>query len=254
MAGEKFGPFLNIDSFLGRAKNRINLVGVELEGGWFNVPHGRQPDRDTSVQFNTAADEPHYSVIERIHCQGEIPLPPLSVKDFPATMKLYYPNYVNHTCGMHVHLSTTKAFSYQRLMINKPYSYPATIIEYIKRWALKEKLPTTHPIWDRLAGKCEYCQHVFHADEQCKTANKDFDHHRNGHRYTVVGYCWSRYKTLECRLLPMMADADLGIRAVNEVINITNAFLAASKDREPTNRIVIQDDAYGDVSERRSYV
>lgn len=252
MAGEKFGPHLNIDNYLGRAKNRINLVGVELEGGWFQIPHGRRPDRDSSVQFGLPTDD--QNKIGLITVAGEIPLPPLGVKEFPATMKLYYPSYVNQTCGMHVHLSTNKAFSYQRLMINKPYSYPATIVEYIRRWAKAERLPTSHPIWERLDGKCEYCQHVFHADEQCKTASKDFDHHRNGHRYTVIGYCWSRYRTLECRLLPMMSTYDLGVKAVNEVINITNAFLAASKDREPTKRVSIQDDAYGDVSERRSYV
>jgi hypothetical protein len=249
---EKFGPPLNIDSYLGRSKNRINLVGVELEGGWNERPHGRIPDRDSSVQFNLVDDD--LTKIALITQIGEIPLPPLSVKEFPATMKIYYPNYVNKTCGMHVHLSTLKAFSYQRLMVNKPYSYPATIVEYIKRWAVAEKLPTKHPIWERLAGKCEYCQHVFQAEEQAKAASKDFDHHRNGHRYTVVGYCWSRYKTLECRLLPMFTTYDQGVRAVQEVINITNAFLAASKDREPTRRVVIQDDEYGDIQERRTYV
>lgn len=250
-AGEKFGPPLNIDAFLGRAKNRINLVGVELEGFWFRVPHGRQPDRDTSVRF-VDGDDPNTTAL--VTCAGEIPLPPLSVSAFPATMKLYYPSYVNGTCGMHVHLSTNKAFSYQRLMINKPYSYPATVVEYVKRWAAREKLDAKHPLWGRLKGENEYCQHVFHADEQVKSANKDYDHHRNGHRYTVIGYCWSRYKTLECRLLPMMKDYEQGVRAVQEVINITNAFLAASKDREPKQRITIGEDAYGDVSERRSYV
>jgi len=252
MAFEKLGPPLNIDSFLGKAKNRIYLVGVELEGGWAKIPGGMEPHRDGSIKLGVEGDDP--AKIATMTAVGEIPLPPLSVQAFPATMKLYYPSIVNASCGMHVHLSTSKAFSYQRLMINNPYSYPATIIEYVKRWATTEKLPKTHPIWPRLAGKNEFCQHVFQAEEQVKTANKDFDHHRPGHRYTVIGYCWSRLKTVECRLLPMMADADLGVRAVQEIINITNAFLTASKEREPRLRSHIKDDGDTETNERRSFV
>lgn len=260
MAAEKFGPFLNIDKHLGfkpdgtpKAKNRINLLGVELEGGWNKLVGDLKPLRDGSV-FQHGFNPNHSDKTRLLKHIGEIPLPPLSLREFPQTMKLYYPSYVDGSCGMHVHLSTLKAFAYQRLMINKPFSYPATIVEYIKRWATAEKLPKDHPIWPRLGGLNEYCQHLFQADEQAKTANKDFDHHRNGHRYTVISYCWSRYKTVECRLLPMMEDPDQGVRAVQEIANITNAFLAASKEREPRLRTVVRESEDDYVEERRSYV
>lgn len=250
---EPLGPALNIDRYLGKAKNRLNLIGVELEGGWERLPSGGvAPQRDGSIRFGIPGDKE--SMIARIHYTGEIPLPPLTREEFPATMKLYYPLYVNATCGMHVHLSTNRAFSYQRLMTNQPFSYPGTIVEYMIRWAKREALDAKHPIWSRLAGKSEYCQHIFQADEQAKSANKDFDHHRPGHRYTVVGYCWSRLKTLEVRLLPMMEGADQGIRAVQEVINITNAYLAASREREPRLRARVAEAEDIEVEERKSFV
>lgn len=252
MAAEPLGPPLNIDKFLGKSKNRLNLIGVELEGGWNTIKGDLRPMRDGSIHFGIPGDDEYkVSLIKHV---GEIPLPPLGLREFPSVMRLYYPSYVNATCGMHVHLSTLKAFAYQRLMINQPYSYPGTVVEYMKRWAKKEGLSQKHPIWPRLLGQNEYCQHVFHADEQAKTANKDYDHHRQGHRYTVISYCWSRYKTLECRLLPMMDNADQGILAVQAIADITNAFLAASREKEPRirARVTEADDAF--IEERRSFV
>lgn len=248
---EKLGPYLNIDKYIGKAKDRINKVGVELEGGWKTAPNGRAPDRDGSVHLGPG-DDPQ-KVLQIAHI-GEIPLPALGMKEWPAAMKLYYPFLVNHTCGMHVHLSTKGEFAYQRLMVNRPFSFPATVVEYISRWAVKEKLPPHHPIWPRLKGENEFCQHVFQAEEQVKTINKDFDHHRVGHRYSVIGYCWSRWKTLECRLLPMMDTPAQGIRAVQAVIDITNGFLAASKEKEQKHITAVSDSDDYCPEERKIYV
>jgi hypothetical protein len=253
MAAEPLGPFLDIDHVLGKAKNRINLVGVELEGGWKKLPKGNLvPVRDGSINFACRTDP--VEIVELLTHIGEIPLPPLGVKEFPPILKLYYPTYVNATCGMHVHLSTMKTFAYQRLMTNAPFSYPGTIVEYMKRWATAQKLDAKHPIWHRLAGRNEYCQHVFQAEEQVTKASKDFDHHRSGHRYTVVGFCWSRLKTLECRLLPMMDTAEKAVSAVQEIINITNAFLAASRERELKLRSKVIDSEDIEIEERHNYV
>lgn len=249
MANEKLGPPLNIDKYLGKAKNRIHQVGIELEGGWKTLAGGTvRPEHDGSVKFGAHPDK--YS----IQYLGEVASPALPPKEYPEWMRLYYPTHVNETCGMHVHVSTITAFAYQRLMVNKPHSFPATMIEYIRRWAEAEKLPKGHTIWPRLENKNEFCQHTFQAEDQCKASSKDYDHHRPGHRYSVIAYRWGTTRTLECRLLPMMETADQGVRAVAEVIRITNAFLAATAAREPKKRIVVMDDDQGVVEERRSYV
>lgn len=213
---------LNIDHALGKARNRVYRVGIELEGGWVTLPKGTNVERDGSVRFRDVA-------AERLAHIGELPSPPLEVSQYPNWMKAYYPVATNETCGMHVHMSFKSAFTYQQLMTPK---YPATIIEYMVRWAKKSNLESGHPLWPRLAGLSEYCQTLFQADEQASATTKGFDHHSNGHRYTVINYCWSRYNTLECRLLPMMKTVDVGIAAVQEIINITNAFLVASAKRE----------------------
>lgn len=261
MAGEKLGLPLNVDRELARValegkrklKNRVHLVGVELEGGWIQLPGNVEPQRDASV-FRHGFKPEDIEKTKLLQKVGEIPLEPLSPKTFPATFMLFYPDYVDQSCGMHVHLSLKRPFIYQRLMVNHPYSYPATIVRYIERWALTEQLPADHPIWSRLANQNEYCQHIFHADEQVRTSAKDFDHHREGHRYTVVSFCWSRYKTVECRLLPMMQTAAQGVRAVQEVINITNAFLAASVEKEPFHRSAVVESDDVEMAEHRVYI
>jgi hypothetical protein len=103
----------------------------------------------------------------------------------------------------------------------------------MKKWATAERLPKDHVLWGRLSGKSEYCQHKFFADKQARNVQKDYDHFRDGCRYTVINYCYGRQQTIECRLLPMFKDVAQSIRALQEVIAITNAFLVANKSKEP---------------------
>jgi hypothetical protein len=162
---------------------------------------------------------------------GEYPSQVLELKEYQGWMKKYYPSHVNDTCGLHVHMSFKRALHYSMLMVPE---YPQTIITYLAKWALEEKLPKEHPIWDRLMGKSSYCKLDFFPDDQAHNPRKVYDHGMKGHRYTVINYCHAKTGgTLECRLLPMMSTADLGIRAVKRVIDITNACLVALKNREP---------------------
>lgn len=228
--GKPLGPPLDLDSFL-KARNRVHRVGIELEGGWAKVAPGINIVRDGSVRFN---EDTIYGL--KLRYVGELASPPLEVKtpsnewspEFLSFMRTNYPLTHNDTCGMHVHLSFTSCFAYQRLMVP---SYPGTIVAYMSKWAAQQGLPLTHPIWDRLANKSRYCQHLFYADDQSRSRGKDYDQHREGHRYTLINYCWSRYQTLECRLLPMMGTVDLAISAIQEIVTITNAFLRATAKR-----------------------
>lgn len=226
MSTKTLGSALEIDTHFGKARNRIHRVGIELEGGWSTIPRGMNLTHDGSVRFR---DIDVASLLVPIRHAGELPSPPLEVVQYPAWMKVYYPAAVNETCGMHVHLSFKSAFTYQQLMAP---SYPATILAYITKWARREGLEENHPLWPRLKGESVYCQHIFSADEQASTQVKGHDQHAPGHRYTVINYCWSRYSTLECRLLPMMKTVEQGISAVQEIINITNAYLVAAAKRE----------------------
>lgn len=274
---------LNIDSILGKTKNLITMIGVELEGLWTSVPHGTTVIRDGSVRGLRAPDGiPVVEVgapgnanqdqinrhAERIRRAGEtanaarlraavelgalptttrpaqvgeIPSPVMPPSELGVWMRRYYPQVVNESCGLHVHMSFEKALLYQRLMVP---AYQATILDYVTRWAKQEKLPSSHPLWSRLRGESIYCQHKFWPDHQVTTRGKDHDQRREGHRYTVINFCYQTNGTVECRLLPMMDTAEQGIRAVQLILDITNAFLMRGKYQEPKLRAetVAQDD------------
>lgn len=275
-------PFL-LNPILGKVENRIALVGIELEGGWSKLPEGVEGlVHDGSVRIDARGEEgigaapelltatltpnqrrnqeleaaarrlargrgdppPPPPAPRRDILTGELPSHPLEVKDFPTWMRASYPTHVNATCGLHVHMSFKSALYYQLLMTP---AYQATIIAYLTKWAREEGLVAKHPIWPRLAGKSEYAQHLFHADQQACTKQKDHDRKRPGHRYTAISYPYSQHGTVECRILPMMEDVRVGISAVQAVLDITNASLVAAAKHEERLRLNVPPDHYSEV-------
>lgn len=235
---------IDISAILGKARNKVYRVGIELEGGWRKLPAGTGGvDRDGSVRFNeefpvgeivydptTGMNRYTYPKGKPPAHIGELPSPALSMDQWEKWVQQHYPSDVNKTCGCHVHMSFRSALMYQRLMDPR---YQATVIAELEKWARAKAFEEDHPIWDRLAGKSEYCQHKFFADEQASNARKDYDHFRQGCRYTFINYCFSRHGTIECRGLPMMKTSDLAIEAIQQLFNITSAFLTATYKGEP---------------------
>lgn len=215
--------WLNIDDILGKPKNRVAMMGVELEGAWKIVPKGVTLERDGSVFPGGCSG----------HKTGELPVGPFQPIALGRFLRKYYPDMVDKTCGMHVHMSFESLKYYQRLMVAE---YQETIIEYMVRWAKEEGLATSHPIWDRLAGKNEYCGRNFWPDQQVSKKKKEYGHQEGG-RYTMVHYC-GRQNTIEVRVLPMMSDAKLATSAIHRLQDITNACLV--KLVEPNIKIQSQ--------------
>lgn len=222
-------------------KNRVTGVGIELEGAWRTLPRGMvEVTRDGSLDIWTPPER-------HVH-KGEIPSPVLKVgtqvKDW---LRAYFPTYSNHPrCAMHVHLSVQDNFQYQALMCE---DYMWTVIHYLKEFAKKENFPTEHWIWQRLNGDVEYCKPVFQADAQVRQRAKSWDHDIPGNRYTAINFPWGRFQTVECRLLPMMTDADQADRAVQCLVDITNKFLRATAKREKKQTVTITDDQGPEVRE-----
>ena len=225
----KFGKPVLIDAHREKARNRIHRIGIELEGGWDKLPKGVSGlVGDSSVQFEQLTRPPFV---------GELPSPPLDMKTWPSWLKDNYSQHVNTTCGMHVHMQPLTALTYQRLMDPR---YPATIVVEFKKWAKREGFAAEHHFWGRLAGQSRYCQHKFYADEQISKAEKGFNQEQFGHRYTVIHYAYRRFGTVECRLLPMMTDAAQAQRAIQELLDVTNAFLLATAKKEPRVGVQVQ--------------
>jgi len=221
----KLGKPVEVASYLAdrmSLRNRIDKVGIELEGGWATVPVGGRVIRDGSVKGLSA---------NVVHIGELVSAPIKTGKNYEGVfewVRKFYPYEVNHTCGLHVHMSFQTASNYMQLI--RP-EYPATIIASIEAWAIRMGLRKDHPLWPRLQGKSEYCQHTFHGEEQLKNNGKDYDKTRSGHRYTVINYAYNRTGTVECRLLPMMDTLDQGLSAIQEVLDVTNAFLVATAER-----------------------
>ena len=218
---------INLENVKEPRINRILRVGVELEGGWDKRPGPHKIEHDGSVK----------GLVGVKLGVGEIPSPPLEPEAIGAWIREYYPPHINETCGMHVHFSFKTPMAYQRLMVPE---YDATVIDAFNKWATNN-LPIDHCIWTRLKGESPYCQHVFDADNQVLNNEKDRDQHRRGHRYTVINRCWSRIGTTECRLLPMMPTANLAVKAVEELMNITNKFFIATAKKEAKLRGEVED-------------
>lgn len=213
----------DLDKWLGRAKKRVHRVGVELEGGWSALPDKTKIIRDGSVMFDDRTIMEH-----NLRYIGELPSPPLEPPRLAGWLRKFYPPAVNATCGMHVHMSFRNVLEYQKLMTPE---FMLTGVEYLKRWANDVPLDREHPIWNRLAGANQFCTLDFYADQQVLHTQKTYGH-EPGCRYTAVHYPFARMQTIEWRVLPMMADADLALSAIQRVIDITNAFLLSEAKRE----------------------
>ena len=205
---------LDLDPYLGKVKNRVTLAGVELEGGWITLPPGVAAlEHDGSV-FNgrIPAGAKHI---------GELPIGPVMPAGIAELLKVNYPQKINHTCGMHVHMSFDTLWHYHLLMVPE---YPVTMLHYLRKWATAAGLKETHPIWARLNNESRYCKNEFWPDRQASNKRKDHNMEVPGHRYTHVHYC-GRQNTIEIRTLPMMEKFKSAVNAVHQVIQITNGCL-----------------------------
>ena len=218
----------------GGNRSRVLKVGIELEGGWSKLPRGVSGlVHDGSVQFPGILGSPPPAYV------GELPSTPQDPKDVEKWILAHYPQFVNATCGLHVHMSFRQPLLYMRLMEE---DYTKAIVRFVKEWAKEERLPKDHPLWARLEGKSEFCQNRFDAENQVRQTRKDYHRDRAGNRYTMVNYCYGLHSTLEVRLLPMFQESAQAVRGVKRILAITNAYLILNSKREKPAKIDITAD------------
>lgn len=221
---------LNIDNMIGesnRGKNRIMYVGVELEGVWETIPKGMRIVKDTSVKnfpaklINKVAESGNGGI-------GEISSPPMFPAMMETWMKKNYPQHINATCGLHIHMSFASCSRYSTLM---DIRYHDTLLHYIGEWAKQEGFSKDHLIWDRLKGESIYCQKKFWPDKQVLQREKIYDKQKEGHRYTILNFCHGLLGTMEVRVLPMMNTPEQSARALQLIMDVTNACLVKLTER-----------------------
>jgi hypothetical protein len=249
------GPPVELEPYFAtrRPHRRIQSIGIELEGGWLRTRNASvRPD--TSVRFlqmgppnvwcprilkeRDETGKRVYFKAEEFQAPtitGEIVSTPLAPDRFEPWFRMHYPHYVNHTCGLHVHMGISTLYAYQRLTVPL---YPLCLVWYLHEWKRRLGKRITQRAHDnfslRLIGGRPHCRLHHFPDWQAHKQTKDYHlpveegPPAHPHRYTVVNYCHRRLGTLECRVLPMFEQIDVAVEAVQEVMRITAAFLRAT--------------------------
>lgn len=196
-------------------------MGVEMEGGWddhyeriANKVRHAQGKHDGSVKVSGCS------------YNGEITTRPHSSLDpLCEEIAILHPAYVNNTCGFHIHTSFSE-LDYSLLATSEFYSY------FKSRWReWGESMATVFTrdererFWDRLDSKSDharrYCKDVFEPEAQLLDPQR---------RYTILNFAaYSKFKTLECRFLPMFKNSEVTIAAVRVLSDIYDTFLNTAK-------------------------
>ena len=190
-------------------------MGVELEGAWDKDPH------EVILKIPGSAVRHDGSVDVGKGINGEIVTRPHSrLDDLLADLYTLWPDYANDSCGLHIHTSFT-VLDTSTLADNAFWLY------FRRRWEAwgeenRAKLPDE--FWDRFYVRTprakRYCKAEFIPQEQLSN-HKD--------RYTQLNFvAWSKFKTLECRFLPMFRDRAMGFSAIREMSDIYDTYLNES--------------------------
>jgi hypothetical protein len=217
---------LDLSPFLGKVKNRVMAVGIELEGNWKGLSQETVLEHDGSV----GRAVPFLNDKKPGWRKGELPSPVLIPAGYEKWMRKYYPQEVNSTCGLHIHMSFRSVRHYHLLMEEE---FQETLLFHLEEWGKKQGLPEDHCFWKRLKGEEVYCQKKFWPNEQARKERKE-EHDvqvwggRHGNRYTILNYCWGTEGrgTLELRVIPMFESVEQAISVVKLVLDVTNAALA----------------------------
>jgi hypothetical protein len=229
----------------------FSQIGVELEGGWneristivqerqAQLQPARRDPYTLQMRGGLPAEEQARLVPLRMGSDGSVSItaplvgelsvgPHRDLDQFRTCLQQVWPTAVNASCGLHVHLSLKRDYHYLRLL--QP-EVTTRLTNRLGEWARRQGLPGGHPMWSRLTGENQYCKAEYHGEEQL-TATQ-----RISNRYTIINYCKSLHGTVEVRVLPALATADLGWSALTEVILILGSFLHENRGQERKDRM-----------------
>jgi len=159
---------------------------------------------------------------------GEVASNKLKVNEVKDFILDNYPNEVNSSCGLHIHLSFKNGKKdYNIISSEKFYNY---FLSEIENWALNRNINQGSRFWKRLKG-CQYAKREFNADIQIKEGSD---------RYTHINYCYSKRKTVEIRLGTMFDNKDISVEYVHKVIEIFNDYLNRNNPKIHKSSLIIR--------------
>lgn len=198
-----------------RRRRHWQKIGVELEGGWSGdyrrfLLASPLVDTKEDGSVNVEADS-----------VGEITLGPYDrLGRALAMVTRCYPEKVDETCGLHVHLSFDRP-TVHRLTAPAFFTHFA---DFWKAWGTRHQIHRSSEFWSRLAGECEYCEPM-----EFQSENAYYGHTTpfQSDRYSQVNFqAYREHGTLECRLLPAFKYSRVAIKAIAGVIDCFEEYLA----------------------------
>lgn len=207
----------------------VMKIGAEIEGGFWDKPDGYTHDGSVNHSLlpvthhecdESCEDGCSGSDEEAYH--GEAVSPAMDIEEIEAWIDKNYPDAMDGTCGIHVHVSfDDNRLSYAKLMSSKFWKY---YLKRYKEWGMKNNINPNSRFWVRMEGNNRYCRAKFQPARQIDQRYKEST------RYTMLNYCYALHHTLESRMLPTFNRKYIAVSAVKEFYDIVNTYLADNID------------------------
>jgi len=237
----------------------ISKIGVENEGGFLLLPGFRGEIiakeninivKDTSVKLNSrmlqryVGGKTKYNydlgTLMTYYRSGEVVSRPMDSIDEGANyIRKYWPDFVNASCGFHVHLSFNDISYYSCLMEESFNNYYK---ETLREFSEKEKLNRTFK--SRFEGRNDYCRDAFLPNEQAFRSGKYTSNRATNPRYAALNFCWSLHGTMECRVFSANMGVNKAVLGYLWFVKMVDNYLAMNYDsfikREHSKEIEIE--------------
>lgn len=188
--------------------NRVAALGIELESGWNFQRNDLIEDIGIKLQdFKNSV------------CCGELVSKPFT--DYESAVEFLKTNYVGletqEMCSQHIHLSFKDIATYVTLNTKDFKDY---FIAYMKNFG--EKYPIQNEnFWTRIEDRNKFCKNRFDSEQIFVTKKT----HNDSARYTVLNFCFGRFRTIESRLLPCFISVDTAIAALEATVMAFESYL-----------------------------
>lgn len=195
----------------------IDMIGVEIEGGW-DAPPKVDLQQDESITLRNGT------------CPfiGEVQSEPGNFETVSKFIDENCPDYVDPSCGFHIHVSLKSTNFYLALTDKAFHDF---FKKKAKEWATDQGLKPTHRFFKRLVGENKHCRDIFRPEEQiaCRTKNDARAHigsiPEDQIRRTQLNYCYGIHRTIENRLFPCDTNPALLKSGVKMYIDTIEEFL-----------------------------
>jgi len=239
---------------------KIVKIGLELEGGWYNIPYADNEENrlhayswhnDSSVEgleMGACGDCDYCNNGDSEDCRngdgqtGEIVSYPMRIDDmntetvygheplWHSWVKRFFPEQHNHKCGGHFHVSFDNIQAFEFLCTEHFFNH---FQSELYRWGVRANIKNSN-FWERLNGDNHMCKTTFRGTEQLYVNSGE---NYPDCRYSILNFQYNKHGTLEFRILPIFRTPALQIRATEVCMEITQKYL----DRMANRPISIED-------------